>query len=144
LRYAPTAIVFHRHRSTAWDFFVQQLGWAHGSWRLRSRYELPGGLRAQGGQRRRLLTLTATCARAGCSYLARGGSKTNFYNPLFDVIREVAWRLAGTYSRLTALPDVFRPRPRVRLDVRQWHVRYEEPDDDRAAPAFASPTDREG
>jgi len=144
LRYAPTAIVFHRHRSTAWHFFVQQLGWAHGSWRLRSRYELPGGLRAQGGQRRRLLTLTATCARAGCSYLARGGSKTNFYNPLFDVIREVAWRLAGTYSRLTALPDVFRPRPRVRLDVRQWHVRYEEPDDNRAAPAFASPTDREG
>jgi hypothetical protein len=31
LRYAPAAVVFHRHRTSAWDFFIQQLGWAHGS-----------------------------------------------------------------------------------------------------------------
>jgi GT2 family glycosyltransferase len=123
LRYAPAAVVFHRHRTSAWDFFIQQLGWAHGSWRLHSRYDLPGGLGAQGGQRGRLLRLTAMCVRAGCRRWARGAPEMSFYNPLFDLIREVAWRLAGAYSAVVAPPVAFRPRPRVKLDVPQWRVR---------------------
>ena len=140
LRYAPAAIVFHRHRSTAWEFFVQQLGWAHGSWRLRSRYGLPGGLRAQGGQRKGLVTLTTSCVRAGCSYLTRGGSRMDFYNAQFALIREVAWHVAGTYSPFLALRDALRPAPRVRLDVRRWRVRDVEPVGDPAARALGPAT----
>src|SRR5262249_1531157 len=89
--------------------------------------------RAQGGQRTGLLALIASCVRAGCSYLTGSGSRMDFYNPLFALIREVAWRIAGTYSAFMALPDAFRPEPRARLEVRQWHVRYAEPVDDPAA-----------
>ena len=134
LRYAPAAIVFHRHRPGPWDFFKQQLGWAYGSWRLHSRYELADGLLAQGGQPGRLLRLTAICVRAGSRYLARGGPEMNFYYPLFDVIRELAWCLVGTYSRLMALPVAFRPRPRVGLDVRHWRIRRDESAGDRVEP----------
>jgi hypothetical protein len=59
----------------------------------------------QGGQRGRLLRLTAMCVRAGCRRWARGGPEMSFYNPLFDLIREVAWRLAGAYSAVVAPPS---------------------------------------
>jgi len=144
MRYVPAAIVFHRHRPDARGFFAQQLGWARGSWLLRSRYELPGGLRAQGGQRRRLVGLTATCAGAGWRRLARGGPEMDFYQPLYELMREVAWRLAGTYSAAAALPSALRPRPRVRLDPRHWRVRCEESAGDRAEPALAPPADHTG
>ena len=122
LRYAPAAVVFHRHRAGAWDFFTQQLGWAHGSWRLHSRYDLPGGVLAQGGQRRSLLELTARCLRARRSP-ARAVPAAAAHAPVFDLLREVAWRLAGAHAALTSLPGVLRPRPRVRLDVERWRVR---------------------
>jgi hypothetical protein len=67
----------------------------------------------------------------------------NFYYPLFDLMRELAWCLANPYSALMALPVAFRSRPRARLDVRQWRVRYQESAGDRAEPALAPPTDRE-
>ena len=71
------------------------------------------------------------------------GPEMNFYYPLFDLMRELAWCLAGPYSALMALPVAFRSRPRARLDVRQWRVRYQESAGDRAEPALAPPTDRE-
>ena len=144
MRYAPAAIVFHRHRPGVWGFFTQQLGWARGSWLLHSRYQLPGGLLAQGGHRRRLLGLTALCVRAGWRRLARGGPEMDLYHPLLELTRELAWRLAGAYSAAMALPAAFHPRPRVGLDPQQWRVLCDTSAGDRAEPALAPPADHIG
>ena len=65
----------------------------------------------------------------------------NFCYPLFDLLRELAWRTARTYSAVTAFPSAFRPQPRVRLDARRWRVRYEEPVGDPEDSALVPTTD---
>jgi GT2 family glycosyltransferase len=145
LRYAPAAIVFHRHRPGSREFFKQQVGWAHGSWRLHSCYEGSGGGLAEGGRPGRLLRLIATCVRAGIRYRMRGGPEMNFYYPLFDAIRELAWCLGAAYSMVRALPVAFRPQARVKLDVRQWRIRHElRPPAIERPSVPASPAESEG
>ena len=126
LRYAPAAVVFHRHRPGFPAFFTQQLSWGAGAWRLRACYEWPGSSVPDDAQSRRLLRLFALCVRAGRRHVARGGHEMDFYYPLLDVIRELAWRLGAASSRLMAFPFALRPRTRVRLDVGRWRVRCEE------------------
>jgi GT2 family glycosyltransferase len=142
LRYASAAVVFHRHRAGPWDFFKQQLGWAHGSCRLHSRYELSHWLAR--GEQTGLLELTTTCLRASGRRLTRGGPEMDFYYPLFDLIRGLAWRLAGIYATFMDLPVAFRPRPRVRLDVQHWRIRHDESAGAAAPAALAPPTERAG
>jgi GT2 family glycosyltransferase len=44
MRYAPAAVVFHRHRAGPWAFVRQQIGWARGAALLRRHHRVPRGL----------------------------------------------------------------------------------------------------
>lgn len=67
LEYAPTAVVFHRHRATTWDFLTQQWNYGRGHALLYIKYreEIPWGWR-QSVQAYRDL------ARAGAALVASG------------------------------------------------------------------------
>ena len=103
-RYAPTAVVFHRHRSTTWQFFKQQLGWGHGSVLLRRHHRLPWGLRRELGEYRRLLRAAGRLLVAIGRVLHGAASKWEIYYRLHDLLREVAYRAAPLRVFLTERP----------------------------------------
>jgi glycosyltransferase involved in cell wall biosynthesis len=94
-RYAPGAVVYHRHRAGGWAFFGQQLGWARGAVLLRRHHGLPWGVRdelaeyATLGRRARELTRAVLRWPWGRS----GGEALS--DPFYGVARELAYRLVG-------------------------------------------------
>jgi O-antigen biosynthesis protein len=94
-RYAPTAIVFHRHRSTTWQFFKQQLGWGRGVALLRRYHRLPWGLRRELGEYRRLVLAAALLLVAAGRVVLGAASKPEVYYRFHDLLREVARRISS-------------------------------------------------
>ena len=92
IRYAPAAVVHHRHRAGPQDFFVQQLGWARGAVLLRRHHRLPWGFRAELAEYRRLLRAAAALPVAASRAVFGPQRKSDLHYPLYDLLREVAWR----------------------------------------------------
>jgi cellulose synthase/poly-beta-1,6-N-acetylglucosamine synthase-like glycosyltransferase len=93
-RYAPRAVVLHRHRATSWQFFRQQLAWARGSVLLRRHHQLPWGARAELAE---YLTLARAIGDLVRTTLAPpvGDDALDRSYAFHAVLREIAWRLAG-------------------------------------------------
>jgi cellulose synthase/poly-beta-1,6-N-acetylglucosamine synthase-like glycosyltransferase len=109
--YAPRALVYHRHRSSGWEFFKQQVGWARGHMLLRRHYGLPWGIRAELGQYMKLIVAIAGLVAATTRYPFRGRDVMDLYFPLFMVVRELAWRFGGIAELRARLRDERAPRP---------------------------------
>lgn len=102
-RYAPAAIVFHRHRRTTWGFFKQQLGWGYGAALLRRHHRLPWGLagelRELGRLARAARLLVVAVGRAGVGV----GSRTEATDRFHDFLREAARRAGALRAALEHL-----------------------------------------
>jgi cellulose synthase/poly-beta-1,6-N-acetylglucosamine synthase-like glycosyltransferase len=94
-RYAPAAVVLHRHRHTTWAFFKQQLGWGYGAALLRQHHRLPWGPSAELRELRELVraahVLLVVAGRAAFGAEPPGETAYRFH----DVLREAA-RRAGS------------------------------------------------
>jgi GT2 family glycosyltransferase len=102
-RYAPHAVVFHRHRATTWQFFRQQLGWARGSVLLRRHHRLPWGPRAELTEYGRLARAIGDLVRT--TFVPPAGRDATERSYAFHaVLREIAWRLVGLAPGLASGP----------------------------------------
>lgn len=90
--YAPRALVYHRHRSSGWDFFKQQVGWARGHMLLRRHHGPPWGVRAELDQYKKLVLAISALVAAALRYPSRGRDVMDLYFPFYMVVRELAWR----------------------------------------------------
>jgi cellulose synthase/poly-beta-1,6-N-acetylglucosamine synthase-like glycosyltransferase len=99
-RYAPTAIVFHRHRRTTWAFFKQQLGWGYGAALLRRHHGLPWGIGAELRELRQLARaahlLVAAASRAALGAAPQAETAYRFH----DFLREAARRAGSVRAAL--------------------------------------------
>jgi glycosyltransferase involved in cell wall biosynthesis len=97
LKYAPNAVVFHRHRATTWEFFKQQwdYGRGHALLYIKYRREIPWGWRQS-------VSVYRDVARAGWALVKselrygrdRGGQQQeNFYFYYFEFLKKLAERL---------------------------------------------------
>ncbi len=95
LKFAPKAIVFHRHRSNGWAFFRQQWNYGRGHALLYDKYrqEVPWGWRqnflSYGDVARAALALL----RSGVRYSLGSGQKSEFCFCYFEFLKKVAERL---------------------------------------------------
>ncbi len=95
LRYNPKAIVFHHHRSTAWGFFRQQMGYGHGLAILRAKYSerLPWGWRQEIRAWVRVAGFAWGAAAAAFRCEFRGGQSIDVSHAYFTFVRKFALRL---------------------------------------------------
>lgn len=98
-RYAPNAIVFHRHRAGGWPFFLQQLGWAEGAALLRRHHNIPWGLRAELAEYGKLMRAVVDLGVALGSYPWRRGDAMDIHAPFYALVREIAWRIGVVSAR---------------------------------------------
>lgn len=103
LRYAPGAVVFHHHRAGPWTFFRQQLGWAHGAALLRKYHGVPWGFGAELAEYRRLWQALAVLLNAVACAPSAGLERTELYYRLYDVLRELAWRLMSVTDAVSGV-----------------------------------------
>jgi glycosyltransferase involved in cell wall biosynthesis len=95
IEYAPNAVVFHRHRKTAWEFFKQQWtrGRGHAQLYIKYRREIPWGWRQS------LLAYWDVARAAGAlvmsalQYGLRGGQAEDFFFCYFEFLKKLAERL---------------------------------------------------
>lgn len=111
-RYAPAAVVYHRHRPGGWAFFGQQLGWAHGAVLLRRHHALPWGVRDELAAYATLGRRAWDLARSVLRWRGRRGHGETVADPFYGVAREVAYRLVGLSFWLPRLP-LYSRRSRV-------------------------------
>ena len=92
-RYAPTAIVFHRHRHTTWAFFKQQLGWGYGAALLRRYHGLPWGIGAELREVGQLAQAASLLVAAACRAAVGAGHDMETAYRFHDFLREAARRV---------------------------------------------------
>jgi GT2 family glycosyltransferase len=102
LGYAPKAVVFHRYRATARDFFVQHLRYGRGLALLHAKYagELTWGWRERKGAYAALARATWRLAGLALRPSARRRDATALDTAYFDVVRELAQRVGFGGGRL--------------------------------------------
>jgi glycosyltransferase involved in cell wall biosynthesis len=93
LKYAPKAVVFHRHRRTAWGFFRQQWNYGRGHALLYIKYrrEIPWGWRQSVLAYRDLAKSAWALAETGLRYSFQGGQE-DFYFYYFQFLKKLAER----------------------------------------------------
>ncbi len=94
LRYSKKAVVFHRHRRTAWELFQQQFGYGRGHALLYIKYrqEIPWGWRQSAMAHRDLAKAAWALAKSGF----RSGSRNrgdDFSFCYFEFLKKLAERL---------------------------------------------------
>jgi hypothetical protein len=101
VEYAPEAVVFHRHRSTTWQFLRQQAGWARGAMLLRRHYGLPWRLQDELAEYRNLLHAFGRLAVACPGGLRSGAGRAELAYRFHDALREAARRAVtlAAYAR---------------------------------------------
>jgi len=103
LQYSPKSIVLHRHRTTAWGFFKQHVGWGYGGALLHKKYQIPWGLRSELGKYRELMGAVWDLAKAGVRYEMKGGNRMDIYYPYFEVLRRVAYRVGALRGMMSGV-----------------------------------------
>ncbi len=95
LAYAPRAIVFHRYRTTAGDFFVQHMRYGHGQALLSAKYrgELLWGWRHRLRAYQDLRRATCTLITRGLRHKRGSGGSIDFNTAYFDFLRQLGHRL---------------------------------------------------
>jgi len=95
LKYAPNAVVFHRHRASAWEFFKQQ--WTHGRGHaqlyIKYRREIPWGWRQSVLAYRDVARTAGALVTSGLHYGLRDGQKEDLYFSYFEFLKKLAERL---------------------------------------------------
>jgi glycosyltransferase involved in cell wall biosynthesis len=103
MRYAPRAIVLHRHRATAGEFFRQQVGYGYGGAALRAKYGLSWGVRGELTQYGVLLRAVRELARASVPWRT-GDAGARRADASLEVLRYAARRLGALRWVLTRRP----------------------------------------
>ena len=101
VEYAPEAVVFHRHRSTTWQFVRQQAGWARGVMFLRRHYGLSWRLQDELAEYRNLLHAVGRLAVACPGGLRAGAGRAELAYRFHDALREATRRAVtlAAYAR---------------------------------------------
>jgi GT2 family glycosyltransferase len=97
LKYVPNAVVFHRHRRTAWEFFKQQWtrGRGHAQLYIKYRREIPWGWRQSVLAHRDVARAAGALVRSGLRYGRNRGvqQREDFYFCYFEFLKRLAERL---------------------------------------------------
>jgi GT2 family glycosyltransferase len=97
LEYAPNAVVFHRYRTTAWDFFKQQWNYGRGHALLHIKYrrEIPWGWRQSLLAYREVARAAGALAKSGLHYVRNRSDQRqeDFYFCYFEFLKRLAERL---------------------------------------------------
>jgi glycosyltransferase involved in cell wall biosynthesis len=103
LELAPRAIVLHRHRSTAWELFKQQLGYGRGHAYLYIKYrdEIPWGWRETVNVYRDLGGSAASLLRNTLGFLAGRTSRDDLDFASFELLKKTALRLGFAREALS-------------------------------------------
>ena len=103
LELAPRAIVFHRHRSTAWELFKQQWGYGRGHAYLYIKYrdEIPWGWRETVRVYRDLAGSAASLLRSAIGYMAGRTRRDDLDFEYFELLRKTALRLGFAREALS-------------------------------------------
>jgi GT2 family glycosyltransferase len=95
LKYAPSAVVFHRHRRTALEFFKQQ--WTHGRGHaqlyIKYRQEIPWGWRQSVLAYWDIARTGWALVKSGLRYAREGDQAEDFYFCYFEFLKKLAERL---------------------------------------------------
>jgi len=94
LKYAPKALLFHRHRATTWEFVRQQwkYGRGHAQLYIKYRREIPWGWRQSVLAYRDLASAAWALAKSGLRYGFKDGQE-DFYFRYFEFLKKLAERL---------------------------------------------------
>lgn len=100
--YNPKAVVFHRERTTSWDFFLQQARNGRGLATLQAKYpsRLPWGWRQEVRAWCALASFAWIAARTVIRFELQGGKKMDVYYPYFTFLRKLAVRLGFLWETL--------------------------------------------
>lgn len=103
LELAPRAIVFHRHRSTAWELFKQQWGYGRGHAYLYIKYrdEIPWGWRETVKVYRDLAGSAASVLRSALGYMAGRTRRDDLDFEYFELLKKTALRLGFAREALS-------------------------------------------
>ena len=95
LAYASKAVVFHRHRKTAWELFQQQwsYGRGHALLYIKYRHEIPWGWRQSLLAYRDLGKAFFAIASAAVKYRFQGGKAEELHFRYFEFLKKLAERL---------------------------------------------------
>jgi GT2 family glycosyltransferase len=97
LEYAPDAVVFHRYRATAREFFRQQWNYGRGHVLLHIKYrrEIPWGWRQSVVAYREVARATGALAKSGLHYIRNRSDlrQEDFYFCYFEFLKKLAERL---------------------------------------------------
>jgi glycosyltransferase involved in cell wall biosynthesis len=95
LHFARAAVVFHRHRQTAWDLFRQHCGYGRGHAYLYIKYraEVPWGWRQTRATYADLARSTARLGGAALRYALGRAGREELYFRQFEAIRKAGIRL---------------------------------------------------
>lgn len=93
LVYCATAVVFHRHKRTAWELFRQHAGWGYGGGLLHTKYGLPWRAHDELGKYRELLRAVGFLAVAAARRGVRGGDRGEVSHAYYEVLRRLALRV---------------------------------------------------
>jgi cellulose synthase/poly-beta-1,6-N-acetylglucosamine synthase-like glycosyltransferase len=93
LKRVSKAVVFHRHRATAWEFFRQQRNYGRGHAQLYIKYrqEVPWGWRQSVLAYQDLARATWALAKSSLRYVSQG-SQEDFYFRYFEFLKKLAER----------------------------------------------------
>ena len=109
LDYAPRAVVFHRYRTTARDFFIQHLRYGHGLALIHAKYrgELSWGwrqsLQAYRDLGKAALALAATGLRPG----PNSGEAMDLDTAYFDFLRQLGQRIGSFRGTVASLAEAY-------------------------------------
>ncbi len=94
LKYAPKALLFHRHRATTWEFVRQQwkYGRGHAQLYIKYRREIPWGWRQSVLAYRELASAAWALGKSGLRYGFKDGQE-DFYFCYFEFLKKLAERL---------------------------------------------------
>lgn len=103
LKYAPRAVVFHRYRTTAKDFFFQHVRYGHGLAILYAKYheELSWDWLESLRAYRDLASVAWTLAKVGFQRMIRRCKAEDFSTAYFDFLRQLGQRIGflhGSFS----------------------------------------------
>lgn len=95
LQYAPKALIFHRHRSTAREFLRQQVryGRGHAMLYIKYRHEIPWGWPQSVQVYKDLMRSGLALTKSGLSHLFHGDSKEHLYFCYFEFLKKLAERI---------------------------------------------------
>jgi GT2 family glycosyltransferase len=95
LKYAPKAVVFHRHRQTVGQFCKQQwnYGRSHALLYIKYRRDIPWGWKQSASAYRDLARSAWTLAKTGLHFRHLSQDKEDFYFHYFEFLKKLAERL---------------------------------------------------